>query len=362
MKTKVAFMNSHEGWGGGEKWHFEAACYFYSIGYDVTFICRHGSVLHKKLLDKEIFCQFIKVTNLSFLNPYKLFLLNSLLKKASVLLVNSPADNKLAGVSTLFNKKLKIVLRRGMPHPIKPSVLNRWLFRTRINHVIANSETVKESLNSRSDSLIPKDNISIIYNGFDIEAYNKKSVEPLQFLNETAPVLVSCGRLVEQKNHMLLLRAAKILKDKGENFQLIIVGEGALHEELESYISKHRLNDVCVLSGFMENIKDILNCASLFLLPSFYEGSSNALIEACGVGLPAIVSNIASNSEIVDDGVNGFLLPIDKPEKWADKISELLSDQKKLSAFGVNSKDKMMSDFSILVNRKKLKELVDSLN
>jgi len=103
MKTKVAFMNSHEGWGGGEKWHFEAACYFYSIGYDVTFICRHGSVLHKKLLDKEIFCQFIKVTNLSFLNPYKLFLLNSLLKKASVLLVNSPADNKLAGVSTLFN-------------------------------------------------------------------------------------------------------------------------------------------------------------------------------------------------------------------------------------------------------------------
>ena len=355
-------MNTHEGWGGGEKWHFEAACYFLSIGYEVTFICRKESALHKKLLDTSAFCQFIKVTNLSFLNPYKLFILSCFLKKEKILLINSPADNKLAGISTLFNKKLKIIFRRGMPHPIKPSLLNRWLFRTRVSHVIANSETVKESFNLRSKRLVDKKNISIIYNGFDVESYNKKSIEPLRFLKKNIPLLTTCGRLVKQKNHMLLLKAAKILKINGEIFQLVIVGEGALSEDLKDYINRNDLQDVCILSGFISNIKSILSRTDLFLLPSFYEGSSNALIEACGVGLPVIVSDISSNSEVVVDNENGFLLPVDDPQKWADKISELLSNQENLENFGANSRVKVINNFSMNVNRKKLKNLVDSLS
>jgi glycosyltransferase involved in cell wall biosynthesis len=355
-------MNTHEGWGGGEKWHFEAACYFLSIGYEVTFICRKESAIHKKLLYTSAFCQFIKVTNFSFLNPYKLFMLSYFLKKENILLINSPADNKLAGISTLFNKKLKIIFRRGMPHPIKLSLLNRWLFRTRVSHVIANSETVKESFNLRSKRLIDKKNISIIYNGFDVESYNEKSIEPLRFLKKNIPILVTCGRLVKQKNHMLLLQAAQILKKNGEIFQLIIAGEGALSEDLKDYINRNDLQDVCILSGFISNIKSILSRADLFLLPSFYEGSSNALIEACGAGLPVIVSDISSNSEVVVDNVNGFLLPVDNPQKWAEKISELLNNQEILEIFSANSRVKAINSFSMNVNREKLKKLVDGLS
>ncbi len=355
-------MNTHQGWGGGEKWHFEAACYFSSIGYNVTFICKRDSVLHQKLLSEGIVCKFIHVTNISFLNPYAVFVLNSLLKMEKVVFVNSPADNKLIGVSSVFNKYIKIVFRRGMPHPIKPSVLNRWLFRSRVAHVVANSKTVKDSLNARLDNLVPEDKISIIYNGFNIEKYNEKPVNALDFINKSVPVFVACGRLVEQKNHGLLLNAAKILKDRGEQFQLIIAGEGELHRELEDYIKKYNLDDVCVLPGFIANIKDILSCATLFLLPSFYEGSSNALIEACGAGLPALVSDIESNSEIVEDGVNGYLLPVDLPDMWVDKMIELSYDKDKRNQFSANSQSKIKKDFSMTINRGKLKKLVDDLS
>ncbi|MGH1486219.1 MAG: glycosyltransferase family 4 protein [Cellvibrionaceae bacterium] len=360
MSPTVVFMNTHKGWGGGEKWHFEAACFFHALGYDVTFICKKDSILHERLLEKGINCLFFKVTNLSFLNPFKILHLSFLLKEKEILFINSPADNKLAGVSSLFNPLLNIIFRRGMPHPIKSSFLNRWLFRSRIACVIANSETVKESLNSRYKNLIAKENIKVIYNGFDIEAYNKKSFSLFSQVSDVL-IFVSCGRLVEQKNQLLLLKASKYLKDKGKNFQLIIVGEGPLDKGLKQYVESNELEDFCIFSGFLDNIKDALSCADVFLLPSLYEGSSNALIEACGAGLPAIVSDISSNKEIVANDVNGYVLPIDEPEQWGEAMLRLMNDRQKLSAFGLCSKKKIESDFSIKKSREQLKQLVDNL-
>ena len=107
MSIKIVFMNTHKGWGGGEKWHFEAACFFHSLGYDVAFFCQKSSILHKKLLSEGICCQFFSVSNLSFLNPLKILHLVVKLRQKNILFVNSPADNKLAGVASLFNKRLK---------------------------------------------------------------------------------------------------------------------------------------------------------------------------------------------------------------------------------------------------------------
>ena len=358
----VAFMNTHEGWGGGEKWHFEAACFFHDLGYEVTFICRKGSVLEKRLLGTGVLCRYFHVSNLSFLNPIKMYLLNSLLQTTEILIVNSPADNKLAGVTSVFHRNLKIIFRRGMPHPIKPSFINRWIFRSRVYRVIANSEAVKASLNFLDDDLIRKENIVVIYNGFDVESNKDKYKEDrVPLLGEDGvPILVTCGRLVDQKNHLLLLRVAKILHEKNESFRLVIVGDGPLRDDLEKYISENDLGERCYLLGFMENIKGVLSDSSIFLLPSLYEGSSNALIEACGVGLPAIVSDIPSNREAVSSGVNGFLLPIDDPEKWAVSIVELLRDPAKLTQFGLSSQNKIRADFSLLKNREKLQQLIDA--
>ena len=363
MSIKIAFMNTHKGWGGGEKWHFEAACFFHALGYDVTFICKKGSILHEKLLNKGVCCQFFSVSNLSFLNPLKILSLAVKLRQKHILLLNSPADNKLAGVASLFNKKLKIIFRRGMPHPIKPSFLNKWLFRHRVDCVIANSKTVKMSLNARNRHLIPEENIKVIYNGFDVESYCRKPFLSLfsQPDNSPAPVFVTCGRLVEQKNQLLLLKAAKLLKDKTEKFKLIIVGNGPLFDILHQYIEENNLVDVCLLAGFLENTKDALSCADIFLLPSLYEGSSNALIEACGAGLPVIASNIPSNKEVIEHDVNGYLLPVDDPQQWAEVMLQLMYDESKQNIFGDASKNKIINDFSIDKTRQELKELVDNL-
>jgi glycosyltransferase involved in cell wall biosynthesis len=356
----VAFMNTHEGWGGGEKWHFEAACFFHDLGYKVTFICRKGSVLEKKLIDAGVLCRYFRVSNLSFLNPVKMYSLRSLLQGVEVLIVNSPADNKLAGVTSVFHKSVKVIFRRGMPHPISSSFINRWIFRSRIYRVIANSEAVKASLNFFDEDLIREENIVVIYNGFDVESVENKRSGISLFEEDSIPTLITCGRLVAQKNHLLLLRAAKILNEKNEIFRLVIIGDGPLRDNMEEYISDNDLSEVCYLPGFMENIKGALSESSIFLLPSFYEGSSNALIEACGFGLPAIVSDIPSNRETVSSGVNGFLLPADDPEKWVVGIVELLRDTGKRKQFGLNSQNKIREDFSLSKSREKLKQLIDA--
>ena len=357
-KPTVALMNTQRGWGGGEKWHFEAACFLHAAGYSVCFVGAAQATLRERISAKKIPYYALSVGNLSFLNPYKIIRLATLLRTVDVLLVNSPADNKLAGLTTLIAPHLKVIFRRGMPHPIKPSLLNRWLFKRAIAGVIANSQSVAASLNERSSTLVAPDKISVIYNGTDFNAYDALAYQPLFARDNHRLTLVSCGRLVAQKNHQLLIAIARLLKQQQIPCRIVIAGDGPLKAPLSDAIAQDSLEEYCLLAGFVSNVKDILACADVFLLPSHYEGSSNALIEACGAGLPALVSDIPSNREIIDDNHNGYLLPLDQASPWVARIIALVNDTQLRQRLGAASQEKARQQFSIKKSRQQLEQLL----
>lgn len=124
------------------------------------------------------------------------------------------------------------------------------------------------------------------------------------------PTLVCVGRLSEQKGHLLLLEAVKRLVDQGSPLKLVLVGDGELRSRIERLIDNYGLQERIVITGWASStvVKDHLLRARAMVLPSFAEGLPVVIMEALALGRPVISSSIAGIPELIETGVNGWLV------------------------------------------------------
>lgn len=142
--------------------------------------------------------------------------------------------------------------------------------------------------------------------------------------------IVSVARLDKQKNLGLLIDAFfKILEEYPE-YQLYIWGEGPERENIENYIRKLGIENSVFLPGLTDNVFKEIYKASVFVLSSDFEGMPNALIEAMALGLPCISTDCPCGGpfELIENGKNGILIPVNKREKLIKSIRYILENEK----------------------------------
>lgn len=141
--------------------------------------------------------------------------------------------------------------------------------------------------------------------------------------------IVSVGRFSEQKNFSMLIKSFNEIQNEFPDYTLEIYGDGPLRNDLEKLIDKYNLHNKVFLQGYVENIKSYIENASLFVLPSNFEGMPNALMEAMAMGIPSIATDcpVGGPRFLINDGENGFLVPVGDSELLAKKIKLLLSDE-----------------------------------
>lgn len=134
-------------------------------------------------------------------------------------------------------------------------------------------------------------------------------------------LIVNCGRLVEQKNHKLLISAFAEALKKDDSLRLEIYGEGPLREELMLQIDTMGLNNKAFLMGITKNVPSILGKASIFVLSSDYEGMPNALMEAMAVGVPCISTDCpCGGPQMLLQGTNNKLAKVGNKTDLKDQI------------------------------------------
>lgn len=191
----------------------------------------------------------------------------------------------------------------------KMRVLN-WLVRRfykRADHIVVNSKSGARALRDFIDDRAGK--VKTIYNCVDFENIRQLAQADLRhpFLNKSAPLIVSVGRLERQKGFDILLQAfAKLRRRLKAN--LIIVGDGELTGELRALTAKLGLNDCVSLPGFDVNPYRYMKNADLFVCSSRYEGFGNVLPEAqaCDTLVASTDCPVGPN-EILMDGAAGLL-------------------------------------------------------
>ncbi len=140
--------------------------------------------------------------------------------------------------------------------------------------------------------------------------------------------IISAGRLSEQKGFDLLIEVAEKVFEKIDGWQWIICGEGEDRKYLEDKIRVKHLTDKVILKGNVEDIDAYYKKSAMFVLTSRYEGFGLVLTEAKNMGLPCVSFRCpAGPSEIIKDGMNGYLIDCFDIEEMAQKIIHLIQNE-----------------------------------
>lgn len=202
----------------------------------------------------------------------------------------------------------------------------------RAEAVVANSRGLKELALQTS----PGQRIEIIPNGVDTELFSP----PIRRNRTDGPLrLISTGRLIERKGYQYLLSALRGNSD----YELVLIGDGDRRLSLEQTA---RALDVQVqFTGRLERNEIIsrLREADLFVLPSLNEGMSNSILEALACGLPIITTHVGGSDELVEDGVNGFVVEKANVAALKQALSRYVARPDLLEEHGRASREKALS-------------------
>jgi glycosyltransferase involved in cell wall biosynthesis len=191
-----------------------------------------------------------------------------------------------------------------------------------------------------------------IHHGLDIERYlpASKSHKP--------SLLLAVGRLVEKKGLEYLIRACRQLVDQKRDFVCHIIGPGPERPKLETLIAKLALQDVVKLCGALphEKVVEQYNQAAIFVLPCIcgsdgsLDGIPNVLAEAMAMKLPVVSTTVSAIPELVQDQVNGLLVPPGDEKALAAALARLLDDPLLCTRLGEKGRQTVMEKFSIEQN------------
>lgn len=196
--------------------------------------------------------------------------------------------------------------------------------------------SVSQGINSYFHWL-PKTKKTVIYNPF-ILVDNEQVITIPEGADPNKKWIIAMGRLTYQKGFDILLSAFKSIASKYPDWQMLILGQGELREELEQIKNDLCLSSQVIFTGAIKNPFPILRRAKLFVMASRFEGFPMAHGEAMACGLPVICTDCPSGPrEIIRNGVDGFLVPNGDVSELATAMDCLMSDEEKRKYLAVRA-------------------------
>ncbi len=172
-------------------------------------------------------------------------------------------------------------------------------------------------------------------------------------------LIVSVGRFAPEKGHRYLIEALKLLKqdDKELTWRCTFLGDGELKGELHNLTAQYKLTEQVTFPGFCEDVFSFLSMADVFVLPSLHESSPNALIEAMGIGLPCIASEVGGVTDLIEHEKNGVCVVPRNPTALAAALRHILSEPAIAIELGKNAQLTIKQKFNSADSLQKLEEI-----
>jgi L-malate glycosyltransferase len=188
--------------------------------------------------------------------------------------------------------------------------------------------------------------IHVIPNFVDHEAYQPA---PCQILENPRPrtiTLVHVSNFRPVKRIEDLIYGMCMITKKEPNAQLILVGDGPERHRIEILIDRLDLRKNILVTGYRSDVAEMINCADALVLCSETENAPLTILEGMSCGLPIIATNVGGIPEQVQDGENGFLVPVKNPEEIAEAALRLNADENLLARMGANARKTVMERYT----------------
>lgn len=259
---------------------------------------------------------------------------------------------KLAGIPVIVHTI------HGLPfHPYQSSLLNlSYVLLERIatamsTHVITVGEVMKQ--NAIDAQLAPASKFTVIYSGiemdrFTMDRYDVNKIKRALGIPEKKPVAGCIARLFPLKGHDYLLEATRQLIHEGEDFMLLLVGDGSLRPKLEDYVRRNKLDAHVHFAGLVpsERIPEMIAAMDFLVHPSLREGLPRAIVQAMAMGKPAVAFDVDGAREVIQHGVTGYLLKPGSVDGLAAAMKQFLHVRDRVHAKGPTHMQRIRDRFS----------------
>lgn len=207
--------------------------------------------------------------------------------------------------------------------------INGWMNNRTSDRIIAVAEAAKDNLTATG---VDEKKITVILNGVDclspLSAEERVQARERLGLKEGQKSAAIVARLNEVKGHKYLVQAAKLVKNSGIDAKFFIAGTGEAETEIRQQIQAEGLQDSVIMLGFMNDVRPLMDVMDVQLNCSFgTEATSLSLLEGMSLGKPAVVTDFGGNPGVIQNGVNGFLVPTRDAPAMADALTRLFRDE-----------------------------------
>ena len=173
--------------------------------------------------------------------------------------------------------------------------------------------------------------VTVLPNAVDLNVFKYDEVARdqirLQFnISESTTVIGHIGRFMEQKNHSFLVKIFDSIHKTNPDTVLLLVGVGGLEAQIKEQIASYGLAENVIFAGLRSDVPQVLSAMDVFVMPSFFEGMPNTVIEAQATGLPCLISDTITR----EANITGLVeyLPLQNPDVWATKALSLVSENR----------------------------------
>jgi glycosyltransferase involved in cell wall biosynthesis len=198
---------------------------------------------------------------------------------------------------------------------------------------------------------LASERIKVLHNGLDLRPYEqlpgKVEARAQLGLPEAGPMIGAVGRLHPAKNFPLLVRASKDLLRNQPQAHFFLVGEGPERARIEAEISAQGVKSAWTLLGMRPDVPTCLAAADYFVQASDWEGFPVAVIEAMAANLPIVATEVAGISEVLEDQVNGLLIPVGGQAELALALDQLIRKPEIAQSLAAEAKNLAWSHYNL---------------
>ena len=248
----------------------------------------------------------------------------------------------------LFNFNLQLIATRRVDFLLQNRLFSRLKYTNPLlSRIVCVSEEIRRIMSFEG---VDDHRLTTIYSGVDILKY--KEYEPVKDFKagwgiaDNAFIVGTVAAMVGHKDYPTLIKAARLVLDKSPHIVFLAVGDGPLEKEIRLLADHLKLDHRFIFAGYQNNIGDFLKSFDLFVLSSNQEGLGTSILDAQSAGIPVVACSAGGIPEMIQDGINGRLVPKRAPEKLARIILELAGDTSQRRKLA-HAAQKSVIDFSI---------------
>ncbi len=224
----------------------------------------------------------------------------------------------------------------------------------RLHHTVHGSQAQRQAWCDPTESGWRKS--SVIYNGVDSDFFepttaieDAKRLRAMLGVKPDSLLIGSVSQLRPEKNQEVLLTTLRRLRVAGVDAHLVLAGDGPMRERLARRAAELEVAHRVTFIGELDDVRPVLGAIDIFVLPSVaVESFSNAALEAMSMGKPVILSDIGGAREMIDDGVEGYVVSLNElAARLPAMIAALYADRRKRQQMGIAARRRAVACFSV---------------